>query len=60
MLTEGAKICPAWVAEVRRISMRGSRPNCTACWVMEKAPVITAWLAITAAQVASARMGQYQ
>ena len=40
------------------MSMRGSRPSCTACWVIEKAPVITAWLAITVAAVARTRIGQ--
>ena len=58
MFTDGTKIWPAWVSEVRRMSMRGSRPSCTACWVMEKAPVITAWLAMTVATVARTRTGQ--
>jgi hypothetical protein len=40
------------------MSMRGSRPSCTACWVTEKAPVITAWLAMTVATVARASIGQ--
>ena len=40
------------------MSMRGSRPSCTACWVIEKAPVITAWLAMTVAAVASSSTGQ--
>ena len=40
------------------MSMRGSSPSCTACCVMEKAPVITAWLAITLAAVAISRTGQ--
>ena len=38
--------------------MRGRRPSWTACCVMEKAPVITAWLAITAAIVAKIITGQ--
>ena len=38
--------------EVWRISMRGSRPSWIACWVSEKAPVMTAWLAMTVAAVA--------
>ncbi len=37
--------------------MRGNWPSCTACWVMEKTPVITAWLAMMAARVASITMG---
>jgi hypothetical protein len=40
------------------ISVRGKRPSCTACWVIEKAPVITAWLAITVAAVARIKTGQ--
>jgi hypothetical protein len=57
-LTAGTKICPDWVSEVRRISIRGKRPSCTAWRVMEKAPVITAWLAMTAAVVARISTGQ--
>ena len=34
--------------------MRGRRPSWIACWVSEKAPVITAWLAMMVATVASA------
>ena len=49
---------PFSVSEVWRISMRGSRPSWIACWVREKAPVITAWLAMTVAIVASATMGR--
>ena len=37
---------------------RGISPSCTACWVKEKAPVITAWLAMTVATVASTTRGQ--
>ena len=40
-----------------RISMRGSWPNCTACWVMEKTPEITACDAMMVAMVASATIG---
>ncbi len=40
------------------MSSRGSRPSWTACCVTEKAPVMTAWLAITVAAVASSSMGQ--
>ncbi len=40
------------------MSMRGRRPSWTACWVMEKAPVITAWLAMMAARVARISTGQ--
>jgi hypothetical protein len=40
------------------MSMRGSRPNWTACWVTEKAPVMTAWEAMTVAAVARPSMGQ--
>jgi hypothetical protein len=58
VLTCGTKIWPAWVSLVRRMSMRGSRPSCTACCVTEKAPVITAWLAMTVAQAATIRIGQ--
>ncbi len=58
VLTLGTKIWPAWLSDVRRMSSRGRRPSCTACWVIEKAPVITAWLAITVAAVASTRIGQ--
>ena len=54
----GTKICPAWVSEVRRMFSLGIRPSCTACWVSEKAPVITAWLAMTVATVASTTSGQ--
>ena len=57
-LTDGTKIWPATVSLVRRISIRGSSPSCTACWVMEKAPVITAWLAITVATIVSRSIGQ--
>ena len=53
----GRKICPAWMSEVYWISMRGSSPSWIACWVTEKAPVITAWLAITVAIVASSTSG---
>ena len=37
--------------------MRGNWPSCTACWVMEKTPVMTAWLAMMAASVARITMG---
>ena len=37
--------------------MRGSRPSWIACWVTEKAPVITAWLAMTVAMVARMTSG---
>ena len=37
--------------------MRGSRPSDMACWAMEKAPVITAWLAITVTRVARITRG---
>ena len=33
------------------------RPNCMACWVSEKAPLSTAWEAMTVAMVASRTMG---
>ena len=36
--------------------MRGNWPSCTACWVIEKTPEITAWLAMMAAKVASITM----
>ena len=36
---------------------RGSSPSWMACRVKEKAPVITAWLAITVATVASSTIG---
>ncbi len=58
MLTCGTKIWPATVSLVRLMSMRGSRPSCTACWVTEKAPVITAWLAMMVAAVVSRITGQ--
>ncbi len=54
----GTKIWPAWVSEVRLMSMRGRRPSCTACWVIENAPVMTAWLAMTVAMVARTKVGQ--
>ena len=38
--------------------MRGNWPSCTACWVIEKTPVITDWLAMMAASVASITMGR--
>jgi len=37
--------------------MRGRKPSCTACRVIEKAPEITAWEAMTVAAVASAIIG---
>ncbi len=37
--------------------MRGSRPSCIAWCDSEKAPVITAWLAMTVAIAASATNG---
>ena len=37
--------------------MRGRKPNCTACCTTEKAPEITAWLAMTVASVASPTSG---
>ena len=37
--------------------MRGNWPSCTACWVMEKTPLITACDAMMVAMVASATMG---
>ena len=37
--------------------MRGMRPSWTACWVSEKAPVMTAWLAMMVAMVASRMKG---
>jgi hypothetical protein len=43
---------------VFRIDMRGSRPSWTACCVTEKAPVMTAWLAMTVARVAMISTGQ--
>ena len=39
------------------ISRRGSRPSWIACRASEKAPVITAWLAMTVATVASRTSG---
>ena len=50
-LTRGMKICPSCVEEVWTISSRGSNPSWIAWLVSEKAPVITAWLAITVAAV---------
>ena len=38
--------------------MRGRSPSWIACWVSEKAPVITAWLAMMVAAVASATIGR--
>src|ERR687885_362653 len=37
--------------------MRGKRPSCTACRVSEKAPVMTAWLAMMVASVAIPTIG---
>ena len=37
--------------------MRGRKPSWIACWVSEKAPVITAWLAMTVATVARITIG---
>ena len=54
-LTWGMKICPSCVSDLCWISMRGSRPSWIACRVSEKAPVITAWLAMTVATVARTR-----
>ena len=45
------KIWPSWVGEVWTISSRGSNPSWIAWLASEKAPVITAWLAITVAAV---------
>jgi len=42
---------------VRLTTIRGNRPSCIACWVTEKAPVITAWLAMTVAAVAMITIG---
>ena len=39
------------------MSKRGNRPSWTACRVIEKAPVMTAWLAITVAAVVSKTSG---
>ena len=39
--------------------MRGNRPSWIACWVREKAPEITAWLAITVAAVARSTSGSW-
>ncbi len=36
---------------------RGSNPSCMACRVIENAPVITAWLAMTVATVAMQTIG---
>jgi hypothetical protein len=58
VLSCGTKIWPDWVSEVRRTSRRGSRPSWMACWVSEKAPVITAWLAMTVAAPASSTSGR--
>ena len=37
--------------------MRGNWPSCTACWVMENTPEITACEAMMVAMVASTTMG---
>ena len=50
-LTRGMKICPSCVSEVWTISMRGNSPSWIACATSEKAPVMTAWLAMTVAAV---------
>jgi hypothetical protein len=39
------------------MARRGRSPSWMACRVKEKAPVITAWLAMTVATVASTTMG---
>ena len=51
-LTRGTKIWPSADSEVWRISMRGRRPSWIAWRTMEKAPVMTAWLAMIVATVA--------
>src|SRR5476651_2835884 len=50
-LTAGAKTWPRSAAEVWTIARRGRKPSWIACWVIEKAPVIADWLAITVAAV---------
>ncbi len=38
--------------------MRGNCPSCTACWVMENTPVMTACEAMMVAKVASMTIGR--
>ena len=49
---------PEVCSEVWRISRRGSRPSWIAWRVSEKAPVITAWLAMIVATVAMMTSGR--
>jgi len=56
-LTEGKKICPVFVSEVKRISMRGRKPRLMPWRTSEKAPVMTAWLAMMVAAVARMTAG---
>ena len=57
MFTRGRKIWPWCDSEVKRISSRGRRPSWIAWRVSENAPVITAWLAMIVAAVASSTNG---
>src|SRR3546814_20918796 len=57
-LMTGMYICPAALALVCVILRRGMKPSWIACWVTEKAPEMTAWLAITVAMVANITSGR--
>ncbi len=56
-LINGKYICPASLSEVCLIVMPGRYPRRTACRVNEKTPDITAWEAMTVANVASITIG---
>ncbi|MNL40243.1 hypothetical protein D3C87_1625780 [compost metagenome] len=45
------------VSEVNLIARRGRKPRCTAWRASEKAPVMTAWLAMIVAMVARITIG---
>src|SRR6185437_176786 len=56
-LIHGTKICPDMRLDVCTTRMRGEKPSCTASRVIEYAPEITAWEAITVATAASTIIG---
>jgi hypothetical protein len=57
VLTDGTKICPVLVSDVKRISMRGRKPRLMPWRISENAPVMTAWLAMMVAAVARSTAG---
>lgn len=53
----GIYICPCTLDDVCTIFTRGKQPRAEHCFMMEKVPVMTAWLPTTAASIAIARTG---